>query len=195
MFFEKRNYAYFLMLLEKYLAPVADIYSYCLLPNHYHLILKTKDYEQLPKAISNGTRKLSQPFSNMFNAYAKAINKKYQRRGSLFQEHPKQIAINDDDYLRNLIMYVNTNSNHHNLGDYSIYPHSSYPHLISKGKTFLSRSEVIGLFGDLKEFKRSMADKKSEIEELTWEQAAVSLGGKAETNLPLPAIPEAPTSE
>ncbi len=46
IFIEEDNYLYFLILIKKYLLPIADIYSYCLIQNHFHLIIKIKDEEQ-----------------------------------------------------------------------------------------------------------------------------------------------------
>ena len=166
IFREEANYFYFLGLVKKYLIPVADFYSYCLLPNHFHFVLRVKDEDELPPEYLDGGRKLSQPFANMFNAYTKAFNKMYQRQGSLFQEHPKRQRIDNDAYLRNLILYVNTNSSHHAMADYETYPYSSYEALISNGKTALKRDEVINLFENVASLKACMADKNRAIEAL-----------------------------
>ena len=95
LFREEKNYQYFLQLLRKYIPPVADVYSYCLLPNHFHLVLKTKDERELPEEIRTGKRLIRHPFSNLFNSYAKSFNKTYNRRGSLFQKHPKHLEIDN----------------------------------------------------------------------------------------------------
>src|SRR5690606_13701848 len=78
LFLEQDNYIYFLMLMKKYLLQVADVYSYCLLPNHFHMIVKF--YEEPHEATNIRTKKtnLHQPISNMLNAYTKAINKRYK---------------------------------------------------------------------------------------------------------------------
>ncbi len=47
IFIEERNYAYFLNLYEKYLAPVTDLFAYCLLKNHFHLSIRTKSEEEI----------------------------------------------------------------------------------------------------------------------------------------------------
>src|SRR5690625_3170448 len=74
IFLEDANYFYFLKLVKKHILPIADIYSYCLLNNHFHLLVKIKEEcEKNP----------SQSFSNLFNAYSKAFNKRYKRTGSL----------------------------------------------------------------------------------------------------------------
>jgi len=75
IFIKGCNYSYLLELVKKHLTSVADIYSYCLLPNHFHLILKIKEVIDLPEKIILRKQKIHQPFSNLFNAYTKAINK------------------------------------------------------------------------------------------------------------------------
>ncbi len=164
LFVEEDNYRFFLQLLKKYIPPIADIYSYCLLPNHFHLVIKIKEEQDLPKEIRTGTRKLSQPFSNLFNAYAKAFNKTYNRRGSLFQKHPKHVVIGDNAYLRELILYVNNNAGHHIIADPLHYPHSSYHSLLSTSKTLLVRDKVIELFGSVTELEECLEDKSQRIE-------------------------------
>ena len=43
LFAEERNYAYFLNLYAKHVEPVARTFAYCLLPNHFHLLVQIKD--------------------------------------------------------------------------------------------------------------------------------------------------------
>lgn len=75
IFKENLNYNYFIQLIQRYIAPTANIYSYCLLPNHFHLLLKIKEIEYLPELYKLGKRKLHQPFSNLFNAYRKLLTR------------------------------------------------------------------------------------------------------------------------
>jgi len=153
LFVEKENYQYFLKLMVKYLTSIVDFYAYCLLPNHFHLVIKIKDENELPEAYKTGKIKLHQPFSNFFNAYTKAINKRYNRTGSLFQKHPSKHLIDTERYLRNVVVYVNTNSEHHGIADFSTYDFSSYKDSISQNKTILKQEEIIELFEDVKNFK------------------------------------------
>jgi len=83
IFKEEENFLYFLILLKKHISPIAEIYAYCLLNNHFHLLIKIKENE-------NNEIKYEQSFSNIFNAYAKAYNKKYNRTGKLFEERFKR---------------------------------------------------------------------------------------------------------
>ena len=86
IFVQERNYRYFLQLYVKHIEPAAETYAYCLLKNHFHVLVRIKDAEaQNPKGLERPLGSIA--FSNFFNAYAKAINKAYGRTGSLFQ-HP-----------------------------------------------------------------------------------------------------------
>jgi putative transposase len=81
IFKEERNYFFFLMLMRKHILQVSDIYCYCLLPNHFHLLLRMKEEEEIPDKYKSS---IHQPFSNLFNSYTKSINRAYDRSGSLF---------------------------------------------------------------------------------------------------------------
>src|SRR5690606_23871260 len=109
IFLESRNYEYFLLLLEKHIVPVANVYAYCLLSNHFHLLIKTKNIED--EII------ISRSFSNFFNAYTKAINKGYNRTGSLFQDRFKRIMVENEEYFKTLILYIHLNPSNHKFTD------------------------------------------------------------------------------
>jgi putative transposase len=110
LFIEQKNYSYFLNKTRFHLAPICDIYAYCLMPNHFHFIVRIKESN-----ITDGNlqKELYQPFSNLFNSYTKSINLSYGRTGSLFQEHFHRERITKDDYFRNAFIYVHTNPVHH----------------------------------------------------------------------------------
>ena len=103
--------------------------SYCLLPNHFHMI------------VSNPGVELSQFMWNIQNAYSKYFNLKYERRGQLFEWRFKAKVIDNDDYLSQCIAYVSLNPLKHGIVD-SIdnYKWTSY-YQLDKGK--------IGEFKDL----------------------------------------------
>ena len=144
IFLEDDNYRYFLNLTQKHILPVADIYCYCLLNNHFHFLVKIKDQCKNP----------SQGFSNLFNAYSKAFNKKYNRTGSLFQRPFKRIRILDEIYLRQLILYIHLNPESHGIiDDFELYRFSSYASLLSTKPTHLKRTEMIEIFDNRENFK------------------------------------------
>ncbi|RAJ20632.1 hypothetical protein LX77_03158 [Gelidibacter algens] len=100
----------------------------------------------------------------MLNAYTKAINKRYNRKGSLFQEHLKRIKISEEEYFLNLIIYVNTNASHHQIDDFRTYKYSSYAALISQKETLLKRDEVIQFFDDVDNFKYVLKSKNINVD-------------------------------
>ena len=91
MFIRDDDYDLFLDRLHKYVMPVADVYAFAFIPNHYHLMIKIKSYQQL--LIFAKQKKLhfqesemwinkliTRQFSNMQNSYCKKINYKYKRK-------------------------------------------------------------------------------------------------------------------
>lgn len=154
LFIEERNYLFFLEKLKNYILPISNILGYCLLPNHFHLVLQIKELDQLPIEYQTGKKRVYQPFSNLFNSYTKSINKAYNRTGSLFQEHLHRIEITDNKYLRDVIIYTHLNPVNHgfvkNLGDYA---YSSYNSILSNSVTNLDKNAVLNLFGGVENFQ------------------------------------------
>jgi REP element-mobilizing transposase RayT len=157
LFLEHRNYPYFLDLYKKHIEPVADTYAYCLMRNHFHWLVRIKETSQVLKTceVSNKKFNPAQGFSNFFNAYAKAINKRYGRTGSLFEERFGRIPVTNTTYFENLIFYIHFNSEKHCfVADFRDWTWSSYHMLIGNGPTILKRDEVLHLFGGLQEFEK-----------------------------------------
>jgi REP element-mobilizing transposase RayT len=161
LFLEKRNYPYFLSLYAKYIEPIADTYAYCLMRNHFHVLLRIKTKEEsLQKKKFNP----SQHFANLFNAYAKAINKGYGRTGSLFEERFGRIPVTNDSYFTTLIFYIHYNPQKHGfVDDFRDWEWTSYHALAGTGGTKLKRSDVLNRFDGLRGFEKfhqGMVDEK-----------------------------------
>jgi len=153
IFCEQRNYFYFLKLYEKYIPLVADTFAYCLLPNHFHLLVRGKTGEE---KVTSGlkVKNPSQQFGNLFNAYTKAFNKVYQRTGSLFVKPFKRIEVTSDAYFRRLIACIHQNPQHHGLIDnFQLWPYSSYQTILSHKPTHIHREDVLTWFGDGKVYQ------------------------------------------
>lgn len=164
LFYEPANYQYFLGLYDKYILPIADTYAWVLMKNHFHLLVRMKAKEEMTDCLHlTGFKNLSgvenikplhQYFSNLFNAYTKALNKRYETSGTLFERPFKRKIINDENYLKKVILYIHKNPVHHGFCEHPIeYPWSSYLTCISMKPTNLHRKEVIGWFGDEANFK------------------------------------------
>ncbi len=150
IFIEERNYNYFLEKFKKYILPIADVYAYCLLKNHFHIVLRIKDKINLPEKFKE---RIHLPFSNLFNSYSKSINKAYDRTGSLFQEHLQRNRIENEEYLKQLILYVHLNPVKHKFSkDFQSYRHSSYRSYLSDKQSSIDREFILELFNDLENF-------------------------------------------
>ncbi len=143
IFENEENMSYFLSLFKKYLSDSVDILSYCLLNNHFHFIVEIKN-ENSPQA-----------FSNLFNAYSKAFNKQNSRTGSLFERPFKRKLIKDEEYLKNLILYVHKNPETHKIiKDFRTYKFSSFHDFSSDNNGLITSKKdyVLSLFENLDNF-------------------------------------------
>jgi putative transposase len=98
IFFERENYLHFLRLVRQHLIiRNIEILAYCLMPNHYHLLVRLRETD-----LSAGMKGLSL-------AYTKAINKRFERVGSLFQGRFQAIHVTEPAYLVHLVKYIHLN--------------------------------------------------------------------------------------
>lgn len=158
------NYRYFLQQWSKYVEPIASTYCYCLMPNHFHFLIRIRSEKEIARKLSTKYKDLtgfinlsgliSQKFSNLFNSYTKACNKMYERRGSLFNRPFQSKEITSEEYLTSIIHYIHHNPIHHGFcKQYEDRPHSSYHALISSLPTQLQREETLDWFGGIKAFE------------------------------------------
>jgi len=154
IFLEARNYEYFFKLYIRYIYPIAETYAYCLMRNHFHLLVKIA-----PKPDLLGLKDLeglnySQAFSNLFNAYTKTINKTYNRHGSLFEKNFKRILIDSDSYLIQVVAYIHRNPQKHGFTDnFRNYPYSSYHSIQEQKQTRIASQQVLYWFDTLLNFE------------------------------------------
>lgn len=82
----------------------------------------------------------------MFNAYTKAINKKYTRGGSLFQEHLKRKRIKDEVHLIQVLAYIHLNPVKHGFTEnFKSYPFSSFKAYVSDKSSKIDRETIFDL--------------------------------------------------
>jgi len=143
LFRNDENYCYFIERLRRFVPPVADIVAWCLMPNHFHILVRIKRYVELrhsmpgrfdePRAglvsrseIENEydvdydrqvSIQLSRQFSDLFNSYSRSFNKYHHRVGRLFEQPFKRNLIDSEDMVRYLVAYVHRNPIHHEFAD------------------------------------------------------------------------------
>ena len=99
IFFSAENWAFFIQRLQEYFKPeLIEIVAYCLMPNHFHLLVYVKSEDV--------GRTVMQPFTV---SYAKAINRQQQRSGHLFQGPYQVKRVGSDAYLKWLSRYIHLN--------------------------------------------------------------------------------------
>lgn len=161
MFKNAGNYTFFLKKFDEYLSPVIDLYTYCLLGNHFHILLRVKPLEDLTtfKKLSNlqldkSTHDMvSHQFKKFFQSYAMAFNKQQNRIGTLFQTPFKRALIDQDEYFTQLVYYIHSNPQIHGLiDDFRKWEWSSYSRILIGKPSKLKKKEVISWFTDLANF-------------------------------------------
>lgn len=177
IFLDEQDYTVFLGLLKKYLsgeyirktnrhkfdnlAGQVDLLAYCLMPNHFHLLL----YQKTDGAITKLMRRV-------MTGYVMYFNERYKRVGTLFQSRYKASHINADDYLHHVSRYI-----HMNPEDYEKWPYSSLPYYLGKKKmpSWLKTKRVLALFdnnsSEYSQFIKDYDSSKHELSVLKWQLA------------------------
>lgn len=114
---EERNYAYLLRLMKQVSAKCElTIIAYCLLPNHYHWLVRQDadtPVSALPKRV--------------FGSYSQAFNKAYKHSGTLFEGTFRATVVDTEPYLWHLCRYVHANPVKHGLVRApELWPYSNY---------------------------------------------------------------------
>ena len=134
-----------------------EIYAYCLMDSHYHLLLSTP------------TGGLSRAMRHLDGIYTQKFNRVHHRDGPLFRGRYKAILIDAEEYFLSVVRYIHQNP----LGagvvsDIDQYRWSSHWGYLNKKQCpdWLDTRSVMSRFGGLKEYQRFMHDEiEEEIEE------------------------------
>jgi len=181
LFRQEENYRYFLMRYANFIPPIADTFAYCLMPNHFHVLIRVREAQDLmqhysllvkekrqqPKVIdADGLLNIHEfvilQFKHFLNSYAQAYNKRFRRKGGLFLHFLRRKEVETFDYFTRLIHYIHWNPVHHGFcPDPGQWPYSSYRSMISDAPTQLARDEVLNWYGGKAPFV-SMHQKKPE---------------------------------
>lgn len=134
LFREEKNYGFFLQKYHQHIDPIADTIAWCLMKNHFHLLVKIRSEVEIASNFSKvanfrkvENKLLSKQFSNFFSSYSQAFNKVYGRRGSLFIKNFKHKEISSDLYLSQIILYIHLNPVKHGFAkELGEWTHTSY---------------------------------------------------------------------
>ena len=156
--------------LKKYLAFSSgyfDTYSYVLMDNHVHWLIKCNSHEGLLQHLTEFTEEnrkkhqhrflkneitfeeaLEFQCKDFFISYAMAFNKENNRSGALFVNPFRRVEVVDDSHFTQLIIYHHANVlKHFGQKNFQEYEWSSYQSILSNKPTNLKRGEVLDWFG------------------------------------------------
>lgn len=139
IFIDEQDHIVFMYLLKTYLSPITDpitkyncpktlhnevtLLQFCLMPNHFHLLIKQKNKEGMTKLMQKTCV-----------SYAKYFNKKYERVGHVFQGVYQAVYIKDDAQLLQVSRYIHLNPAEIEI-NLEKYKYSSYLEYIDARKS------------------------------------------------------------
>jgi len=103
IFFTYDNYLFFLKKIKMYILPFSDVLAWCLMPNHFHLMVyinNTKIFlsEQVTESHQfTRTRSINDSISILLRSYTRAVQKQENITGSLFQHRTKAACLTEID--------------------------------------------------------------------------------------------------
>ena len=138
IFFAERNYQYFLRKMGKHLKPHCSIIAYCLMPNHFHWLIRIKENSANTRQTAwsgqtgrtkNQNNPLVQGIATLLSSYTQGTNKQESRTGSLFKSKTKAkiLLANNDNYPLICFHYIHQNPLRAGIvNDLRDWPYSSY---------------------------------------------------------------------
>lgn len=178
IFRNNEDYLHFLDIYDIYINPVADTFAWCLMKNHFHILVRIKNEDEIGFLNSDYSQSESlelkwrtffpgqpddrftrkpvptQQFKHLFNSYSKWFNIRHHRSGSLFQKNFQRKHVENEKYYTNLIVYIHNNPIKHGFVEHILdYPWTSYLSILSPEPTKLLRNEVIEYFDTVENFE------------------------------------------
>lgn len=147
VFKQEENYRFFLDRYKHHLGSLVDTAAYCLMPTHFHFLVRIRtDHTDLVRT----------KIGILLSAYTKAINRRFHRHGSLFQEHTKASHVGTPGYLLSVAAYIHRNPVRAGLvrrmEDWRYSSYREYAQCREDG--FLRKADVLAPFGSLADFLR-----------------------------------------
>ncbi len=160
IFINREDYQFFLLRLRQNLFPETyeknryyriqplpsgsfTLLAYCLMPNHFHLLIKQNN--EIPP---------SKLILKLCTSYSKYSNKKYKHVGHVFQDRFRQIIVDDNDYLTWLAAYIHLNPKVAGLIKNSAeYIWSSYPAYLNSQSDLCDTALIGNQFKNIQDFK------------------------------------------
>lgn len=159
IFCDEQDYLTFMRLLERYLSPEeardknglsypnfynkVDLLAYCLMPNHFHLLLYQRHAKMLTSLMQS-----------VMTSYSRYFNTKYKRTGPLFESRFRASMITDDAYLQHITRYIHLNPRHWRQYEYSSLPYYTQQDTVS----WVRPKRILELFENPAQYEEFVAD-------------------------------------
>lgn len=165
IFTKDENYRFFLDKYNQYILPIAETYAYCLLPNHFHLVVRIRRkevIEELRRSVENSNFSkgpnfgkvetveyyISKQFANLFSCYTQSFNKVNKRRGSLFLKNFRRELIDNKKYFLNAVIYTHRNPVHHAFCNrYTDWSYTSFCEIKEHNSQIIEVDKLVRMFG------------------------------------------------
>ncbi len=137
LFYNNNDYEWLLnQLIQTKKQIPSTIFSYCLMPNHFHFLIR-----------QDGDIPVYKLFNIIFSAYARHLNHKLKRKGPIFEDKLQHIKIIDEKYLIQLAMYIHNNPVKAGIvSNPANWNYSNYNNFISKSPDKITSSEAMKVF-------------------------------------------------
>jgi putative transposase len=158
IFFNPGNYIFFIKNIRKQILPCAELICYCLMPNHFHLIIQATKKSIAPRNSFGGKpmQEFAYRMGILLSSYSQAINRQNGTSGSLFQQKTKAKILCDavngkkDTYLEDCFFYIHNNPLEAGVVKLGIdWPYSSYLDYIGSRNGTLCNKELFLQISDL----------------------------------------------
>ena len=130
VFFAAEHYHFFLRKVREHIQPNCQLLAYCLMPNHFHLLLcTTSEGCRESDTTSTTKQRLTQGLATALSSYTQGMNKQLGRTGALFQPKTKALVLAGQSgaYPRNCFHYIHQNPVRASLTNrLDGWPYSSY---------------------------------------------------------------------
>lgn len=147
LFFSTADYYFFLRKYYNYLDTYVETYAYCILPNHFHFLVRVKEDG------NGGATSVSNQFRKLFICHTMRVNSINGRKGCLMSRNFRREEVIDERYLMNVIRYIHLNPVKHGyITQNSSYLYCSFYDVLANKNPYVKRTEILNLFGGMEQF-------------------------------------------
>ena len=157
MFRNPGNNIFFLEKFNQYLGSYVEVLSWCLIPNHFHFLIRIKEADDMPPLPEDKDLHtiLTRKFKNFFISYSMSLKKMFDLPGNVFAQKYKHVRLYTEKDVRYVLLYIHRNPQHHGVGEWQTYLWSSYPQLMVSSEKDEKVRFVLGLFGGRDGFEKA----------------------------------------